>query len=168
MPLWRAHSLLRPLTNLYGAQYNGFHKPQLWNPSKMQKERTSAGNRHAKPGPDAFREVCPSRKILSRLGERWAMLLLVRLKDRPRRFGELRREIEGITKKMLTQALRRLERDGLISRRTLSARPLAIEYLLTERGRDVVPIVARFKQWAESNWRTIHDSNRAFDANSKQ
>ena len=70
------------------------------------------------------------------------MLLLVRLKDRPRRFGELRREIEGITKKMLTQALRRLERDGLISRRTLSARPLAIEYLLTERGRDVVPIVA--------------------------
>jgi DNA-binding HxlR family transcriptional regulator len=96
------------------------------------------------------------------------MLLLVRLKDRPRRFGELRREIEGITKKMLTQALRRLERDGLISRRTLGARPLAIEYLLTERGRDVVPIVARFKQWAESNWRAIHDSNRAFDANSKQ
>jgi DNA-binding HxlR family transcriptional regulator len=113
--------------------------------------------------PDALRAACPSRDILARLGERWAMLLLVRLSGQPTRYGQLQREIEGITRKMLTQTLRRLERDGLITRRLLSRRPLAVEYALTPRAREVVPVIVSLKRWAEKNWRAIHESNAAFD-----
>jgi DNA-binding HxlR family transcriptional regulator len=119
------------------------------------------------PVANAFKYLCPSRNVLARLGERWAMLLLVRLKDEPMRFGELRREVEGITQKMLTQSLRRLERDGLITRRTVSEKPLAVEYSLTKRAREVVPTIISLKKWAEANWRGIQDSNRIFDEESR-
>lgn len=112
---------------------------------------------------DAFAEDCPSAGVLSRLGERWAMLLLVRLSERPMRFGELRRGLGRITQKMLTQSLRRLERDGLVSRTTLSERPLAVEYRLTERAETVVPIIASLKGWAEQNWQAVGISNVEFD-----
>ena len=80
------------------------------------------------------------------------------------RFGKLRKEVEGITKKMLTQTLRRLERDGLISRSVISNRPLAVQYQLTRLGRDVVPVVVKLKGWAEKNWQAIHEANESFDA----
>jgi DNA-binding HxlR family transcriptional regulator len=116
------------------------------------------------PAADVFKETCPSRGILARLGERWAMLVLVRLKTRPLRFGTLQRELEGISQKMLTQTLRRLERDGLITRRTICLKPLAVEYDLTPRAREVVPVIEQLKRWAENNWRAIRDANASFDA----
>jgi DNA-binding HxlR family transcriptional regulator len=111
-----------------------------------------------------LRDACPSRGILARLGERWAMLILVSLRSGPLRFGQLQREVEVITKKMLTQALRRLERDGLVSRLTVRARPIAVEYRLTPRAHDVVPTVLALKEWAGRNWKDIAQSNDAFDA----
>jgi DNA-binding HxlR family transcriptional regulator len=117
-----------------------------------------------RPKPDAFLALCPSRHVLARLGERWTMLLVVRLKDGPVRFGELRRSIEAITQKMLTQTLRSLERDGLVSRRLVSDRPLAVEYDLTKRGKDLVPIAVLLKGWAEKNLSAIEAANNEFDA----
>ncbi|MFT3696435.1 MAG: helix-turn-helix domain-containing protein [Kofleriaceae bacterium] len=115
------------------------------------------------PKPNAFKQNCPSSRILERLGERWAMLLLVRLSDGPVRYLQLQRDIEGITKKMLTQTLRRLERDGFVVRQTIRLRPLAVEYALTPRGREVTPLIVQLKRWAEQNWRAIGASNAAFD-----
>jgi DNA-binding HxlR family transcriptional regulator len=130
----------------------------------MTLDPDSTGEVSDLPSADAFKQLCPSRRILERLGERWAMLLLVRLESGPMRFGELRREIEGVSQKMLTQTLRRLERDGYIQRHKISDRPIAVEYELTERAREIVPIVASLKRWAEDNWQAVHDSNVAFDA----
>ena len=97
---------------------------------------------------DALRYACPSRAILARLGERWAMLLIVRLKDGPMRFGQLSRAVEGITQKMLAQALRRLERDGLVARETIQAKPLAVQYQLTPRAWEIIPAILELKRWA--------------------
>jgi DNA-binding HxlR family transcriptional regulator len=75
------------------------------------------------PKPDAFLKICPSRAVMARIGEKWTLLVMACLADGPVRFGALRRRIEGISQKMLTQVLRHLERDGLIERRCSSSEP---------------------------------------------
>lgn len=108
----------------------------------------------AAPGeiaPDAFLRLCPSRDLLARIGEKWSLLALVALAEGPQRFGALRRRLEGISHKMLTQTLRRLETDGLVARSVEDGRVPAVRYALTARSRDLLPIVADLKRWAECN-----------------
>ena len=114
-------------------------------------------------GPDAFVAACPSRGLVARLGEKWAMLIVVALVDGPVRFGALRRRLQGVSQKMLTQTLRTLERDGLVSRRVIEA-PLAVEYELTVLGRDLAPLARAVKAWAEAHLREIEAENAAYDA----
>lgn len=118
--------------------------------------------------PDAFLAACPSRGLVARLGEKWAMLVLVALADRPVRFGALRRRLEGISAKMLGQTLRTLERDGLVARTILATRPIAIDYRLTDRGEDLLPLAQELKWWAEANLAAIEADNRRFDAASER
>jgi DNA-binding HxlR family transcriptional regulator len=103
--------------------------------------------------PDAFLKECPSRALLARIGEKWALLAVACLASGPFRFGALRRTIQGVSQKMLTQTLRNLEDDGLVKRTIYDERPLRVEYALTQNGTDLLPIVLKLKAWAEQNLR---------------
>ena len=102
--------------------------------------------------PDAFLLSCPSRDLFTRLAEKWALLCIVALAESPLRFGALRRRVQGVTQKMLTQTLRKLENDGLVHREMFDEMPLRVEYSLTAKGRDLLPLVKSFKVWAEENF----------------
>ena len=80
------------------------------------------------------RPNCPTRQILDRVGDKWAVLILLLLRDEPMRFNALRRTIEGISQKMLSQVLKSLERDGLIKRRAIATVPVTVEYSITPLG----------------------------------
>jgi len=114
--------------------------------------------------PDAFVAACPSRGLVARLGEKWTLLLLVAIGAGVCRFGELRRRLEGVSGKMLTQTLRSLERDGLIDREVVSTRPFAVQYRLTPLGADLLPLARSLKSWAEAHLHAIEANNRRFDA----
>ena len=90
---------------------------------------------------------CPWRAALDALGGKWKGLILWRLEAAPMRFGELRRAVEGITEKILTQQLRELETDGLIARHDHRERPPRVEYSLTAYGRDALPVVYEMTRW---------------------
>jgi DNA-binding HxlR family transcriptional regulator len=113
--------------------------------------------------PDAFVAICPSRAVLARIGEKWTLMLLIALGDGPLRFAALQRRLDGISQKMLTQTLRSLERDGLVSRHVVSDKPLRVAYSLTELGRDLLPLAGRIKDWAEDHLHEIAANNRRFD-----
>ena len=113
--------------------------------------------------PDAFLQVCPSRSVLLRIGQKWTVLAMVALQSSPRRFGDLRRRLEGISQKMLTQTLRAMERDGLIIRQLHDERPVRVEYELAPLGHCLLPIVLALKAWAEEQLHTIEANNRAYD-----
>lgn len=113
--------------------------------------------------PDAFKKICPSRDVMARLGEKWTMLMIVALENGPMRFGELRRKVEGISQKMLSQATRNLERDGLVIRRLVEEKPLHVEYELTERGYELLEIVRSLKTWAEKHLHDITFHAQKFD-----
>lgn len=118
----------------------------------------------ATPKPDAFIAFCPSRGLVARLGEKWAMLAIVALADDAVRFGALKRRLEGVSAKMLGQTLRSLERDGLLIRSLRDTRPIAVDYALTDLGRNLLPLAQSLKQWAEMNLPTIEAANARFDA----
>lgn len=94
---------------------------------------------------------CPSRTALQRIGDRWTPLVVGVLAERPHRFGQLRRRIGGVSQKMLTQTLRSLERDGLVSRRVEATVPVTVEYSLTPLGETLVPVLAAVRDWAEQH-----------------
>jgi len=94
---------------------------------------------------------CPSRTALNRIGDRWTALIVGALAERPHRFGELRRRVGGISQKMLTQTLRSLERDDLVSRTVFPTSPVTVEYALTDLGETLVPVLAAIRDWAEDH-----------------
>lgn len=113
--------------------------------------------------PDAFLQVCPSRAVLQRIGQKWTVLAMVALQASPQRFGDLLRRLEGVSQKMLTQTLRAMERDGLIGRIEYDERPVRVDYALTALGFSLLPIVLSLKTWAEAQLHVIEASNRAYD-----
>lgn len=126
----------------------------------QDEDAASAGG----PAPDAFVRVCPSRQVLARIGEKWSLMAVVALAGGPVRFGGLMRRLEGVSQKMLSQTLRNLERDGIVSRAVVDERPLRVDYALTPRGRTLLPLAVELKLWAEANLHPIEADNRAFDA----
>lgn len=118
--------------------------------------------------PNVYAAICPSREVLALIGEKWVSLVIGALEGKVMRFGELKRVCEGISQKMLTQTLRKLERDGLV-RRTFYADvlPIKAEYELTELGISLLPIIRAAKLWAEENLHQIEE-NRVFYDKSKQ
>jgi DNA-binding HxlR family transcriptional regulator len=101
--------------------------------------------------PNAFARECASRVVLDRIGDRWTVLLVVALADGRLRFSQLRTKIEGITPKVLTQTLRALERDGLVTRTIFAEVPPRVEYELTELGRDLLAPIDAIRVWAEEH-----------------
>src|SRR4051794_23535053 len=100
---------------------------------------------------NAFLEECPTRQLLDELGNKWSCLVLVALSRGAMRHGELRRALAGVSQKMLTQTLRTLERDGLITRSVTASVPVRVDYELTPLGADLRAVVQQIKIWAEAN-----------------
>lgn len=113
---------------------------------------------------DAFLAQCPSRQLLEQLSSKWVTLLLCALHERPQRYSELSREVAGVSQKMLTQTLRTLERDGLISRDVEATVPVTVTYAITELGDSLYEVVQHLKRWAESNMPAVHRARADYDA----
>lgn len=99
---------------------------------------------------DVYAETCPSRALLSLVTSRWAVLVIGALEEGPQRFGALRRRLEGISPKVLTDKLRDLEAEGLLTRTVVDA-PLAVHYELTPRGRTLVKPLTALRLWAQDH-----------------
>src|SRR4051794_6587787 len=100
---------------------------------------------------DAFLACCPTRQLLDVLTDKWGCLVVNALLDGPQRHSELARRIAGGSQKMLTQTLRGLERDGLVTRTVTASVPVRVDYALTDTGRDLGPLLHGIKEWAEAN-----------------
>jgi DNA-binding HxlR family transcriptional regulator len=114
---------------------------------------------------DVFDKNCPTRLVLDRLGDKWALLVLDRLRSTPVRFNALRRSISGVSQKMLSQVLKRLERDGLVTRSLFPTVPVTVEYALTPLGATLTDAVAVLTHWAEANMSHIAAAQAEYDAN---
>lgn len=102
--------------------------------------------------------------VLARVGEKWSVLIIMKLKDGPLRFNELRRVVGGISQRMLTLTLRGLERDGLITRSVYPTIPPRVEYELTPLGQSLSKPVAALGAWALEHRAEIETAKRRFDA----
>ena len=107
---------------------------------------------------DVYSAPCPSRAALDRIADKWTALIVGSLSTGTKRFSELRAAIEGISEKMLTQTLRSLERDGLVSRTVHPSVPPKVEYQLTELGLTLDAPLTAIRDWAE---RHINEVNQA-------
>ncbi|UXS00581.1 winged helix-turn-helix transcriptional regulator [Agrobacterium tumefaciens] len=113
---------------------------------------------------DVYEDRCPTRMVLDRLADKWALLILDRLRVEAVRFNLLRREIKGISQKVLSQTLKKLERDGLIVRQAFPTVPVTVEYSLTPLGRTLTDTVAALAHWAEGNIEAVMAAQKAYDA----
>jgi len=112
---------------------------------------------------DVYNAHCPTRLVLNRISDKWTVLIVGSLEPGTKRFGELRREIGGITQKMLTQTLRGLERDGLVTRTIYPSIPPKVEYTLTPLGRTLVALLDGIRNWSEANIEDVLKAQTAYD-----
>ena len=113
---------------------------------------------------DPANPVCRTiSTLLSRIGDKWTVLVVQTLGEGSRRFNELRREIPSVSQRMLTLTLRNLERDGLVSRTVTPSIPPRVDYELTELGRSLQKPITGLANWALENVEAIHDAQARFD-----
>lgn len=117
----------------------------------------------AKQQYDAYLASCPSRDLLDRISDKWVTLVLAALGGGDRRFSDLARQLAGVSQKMLTQTLRGLERDGLITRAVTSSVPVRVDYSLTPLGRSLMPVIQAVKTWAEQHMDTVALARDSYD-----
>jgi DNA-binding HxlR family transcriptional regulator len=113
---------------------------------------------------DPYSAACPSRTILDRIGDRWTVLVVGALAITPMRFSELARRIDGVSQKMLTQTLRGLERDGLVTRTVFAEVPPRVVYELTPTGRTLIGPLSTLDAWAREHIGSIEAARSAYDA----
>lgn len=113
---------------------------------------------------NVFSSRCPTRQVLDRIADKWTVLVVRRLTGGTMRFAELRRSVDGISQKVLTNTLRGLERDGLITRRIYASVPPRVEYTLTDLGRSLCHLVDGICLWAEANIEKVEASRTRFDS----
>jgi DNA-binding HxlR family transcriptional regulator len=122
---------------------------------------------HAKVAYDAFMAECPSRQLLDRLSDKWVALVLAALAEEgTMRYSQLARRLAGVSQKMLTQTLRALERDGLVTRTVTPTVPVTVDYDLTPLGASLDRVVREVKRWAESHMDDVRTAREAYDARS--
>jgi len=112
---------------------------------------------------DAQSAHCAIRDVLDRIGDKWSMLMIMELATQSQRFSELHRAIPDISKRMLTQTLRDLERDGLITRHVFPTRPPTVEYRLAPLGQSLLEPMAALVDWADRRYSDIHAARVRFD-----
>ncbi len=114
---------------------------------------------------DAFLAGCPSRQLLDRISDKWVALVLAALgSDGSMRYSELSRRLAGVSQKMLTQTLRSLERDGLLTRTVTPSVPVTVTYELTDLGLSLQQLMHGLKDWAESHMGEVLTNRSEYDA----
>ncbi|HEV8389563.1 MAG TPA: helix-turn-helix domain-containing protein [Dongiaceae bacterium] len=108
-------------------------------------------------------DQCPVRGVLDRIGDKWSTLIVITLAEKPLRFGQLRRTIPDISQRMLTQTLRDLQRDGLISRHVFPTQPPSVEYRLTAMGQSLLEPLAGLVRWADTYYAAIRGARAEYD-----
>jgi DNA-binding HxlR family transcriptional regulator len=108
-------------------------------------------------------EACPLREVLDRIGDKWSVLVVLCLSEGTLRFSALRRRVEGVSQRMLTETLRQLERDGIVRRTVYAEVPVRVEYALTELGETLIAPLASLAAWAEQNRAAIVHARAAYD-----
>ena len=105
---------------------------------------------------------CPVRNVLDQLGDKWSVLIITALAERPHRFGELKREISDISQRMLTQTLRDLQADGLVERTVFPTTPPSVEYRLSPMGRSFLVPLSAMVDWAFAHFPAIREARAEF------
>ena len=108
--------------------------------------------------------LCPVRDVLDRVGDKWSSLLVIALEAGPQRFSQLARDIPDISRRMLTETLRGLERDGLVERTVYATKPPSVSYALTPLGRELLAAMAGLLDWAGARHDTIRAARQRYDA----
>ncbi|GAB7181292.1 helix-turn-helix domain-containing protein [Kitasatospora sp. Ki12] len=130
-----------------------------------QCEDRPAGDGAAEQGYDVFAQVCPSRAVFAELADKWSLLILMSLVAcGPQRFSELQRGIGGVSRKMLTQSLRNLERSGLLLRTVYPETPPRVVYDLLPLGRELAELVTPLGRWTEHRADRMLAAREEFDA----
>jgi DNA-binding HxlR family transcriptional regulator len=144
----------------------------------MGKEGTNSCDRHIEVTPSDIQDLnddvdswganglngpCTVRDLVNRIGDKWSVLVILRLGRQPERFRQLLRSVEGISQRMLTVTLRSLERDGLVNRQVLGTSPPAVEYSLTPLGFSFLSHVAGLAHWAIDHEAEIIECRKTYD-----
>lgn len=136
--------------------------PEETTPDKVVPDDAIPGEDVAAIG-DLYSAGCPCRDVLDLIGSKWSVLVIGRLEEGPRRFGELRRAVPGITQKMLTRTLRRLEEDGLVHRKVLAEmRPPRVEYSLSDLGETITEPLEAIREWTEQHLPDVRRAREDF------
>ncbi|MFJ3174593.1 winged helix-turn-helix transcriptional regulator [Streptomyces roseus] len=129
--------------------------------------RTAAARREeARHAYDAFLKECPTSQLLARISDKWVGLIVAALaeaEDNSMRYSDLGRKIPGVSQKMLTQTLRSLERDGLVTRTVTPTVPVRVDYRLTGLGSSLAGLLTSVKQWAEHHFDEVDAHRTAYD-----
>ncbi|MEH3158468.1 MAG: helix-turn-helix domain-containing protein [Sphingomonas taxi] len=112
---------------------------------------------------NAYARDCPTRQLLDRIGDKWSVLVLLLLGDAELRFSRIKQRIDGVSQKMLSQTLRALERDGLVTRHPLATVPVTVSYRITPLGRDLLDALQRMIDWAETRMPDVAAAQRRYD-----
>jgi DNA-binding HxlR family transcriptional regulator len=112
---------------------------------------------------NAYLADCPGHQLLATLSDKWVTLALSALADGPQRYRDLSRTIAGASQKMLTQTLRKLERDGLLTRTVTPSVPVRVDYELTALGESLLPIQRAIKDWAETHIEQVQQARASYD-----
>ena len=122
-----------------------------------------------RPAWNPYLATCPTRQVLDCVADKWAVLIVGLLRGGPQRFGELRRGIEGVSQKMLTQTLRSLERDGIVHRAEITrSPPKVVAYSLTPMGRSLSITLDQLRLWAEQHIEDVLRHRASFDLAASQ
>ena len=113
---------------------------------------------------DASTDCRRVSEVLSRVGDKWTMQVVVALRDQPRRFNDIKRQVGSISQQMLTRTLRTLERDGMVGRTVFPTTPPQVEYALTALGRSLSVPVRELSNWARAHLDAIYDNRVRYDA----
>jgi DNA-binding HxlR family transcriptional regulator len=113
---------------------------------------------------DAYLASCPSRKLLDRISDKWVTLVLKSLMDGPKRYSELSHQLAGVSQKMLTQTVRNLERDGILTRTLTPSVPVRVDYELTPLGESLAGVLGQLKAWAEEHMPEVEQARAEYDA----
>lgn len=113
---------------------------------------------------DAFLRECPTNQLLGRLSDKWVSLVVAALAAGPQRYSDLGRRLAGVSPKMLTQTLRALERDGILTRTVTPSVPVRVDYALTPLGHSLALLLTAVKDWAETHFDEVHAARQRYDA----
>ena len=112
---------------------------------------------------DVFNSKCPTRQVLDRIADKWTVLVIRRLSHGTMRFAQIRRSVDGISQKVLTNTLRGLERDGIVTRKIYASVPPRVDYTLTDLGRSLCDLVEGICGWAEANIERVQEARANHD-----